>query len=155
MAKVASLPPLHTNSLRAAKKLYAGAFARCIHRGFLIMSDLGREVQMDGTSWTIIGCWDTGGREDAVLLRSASGHYGFSSAREVSKALGYRRLRDLHTGEEITWKIENEASLTHLETREPEFVHLEEDESSEEEELDLDNPYRLAVEEEHREEGNL
>jgi hypothetical protein len=153
MAKVAALPPLHRNSLRHAKTLYASAFARCIHRGFLIMSDLHRTVSLDGTDWEILGCWDTGGREDAILLRSASGHYGYTSAREVHKALGYRRLRDLHTGEEITWEIRNTTPLTHIETREEAVEVLEE--SDEEEELDLDNPYLLAVREEQREEGNL
>jgi hypothetical protein len=167
MSKVQRIPTLSPISLENCRKLFVKDANRCIRPGWIHPSDMGKTIQLDDQQWTIIGGWDSGKKNyNDILLRTERGALGFADPQDVAKAMGFKKVRNLITGEPLTWSIDNTSGMSHIATREADILEAEVTEElpdewkainvDGEEEEDLtedDNPLVRAVAEQMREEG--
>ena len=166
MPKVQRIPTLSPISIESCRKLFVKDANRCIRPGWIHPSDMGKQTKLDDEDWTIIGGWDSGKKNyNDILLRNERGALGFADPEDVAKGMGFKKVRNLITGEPLEWSIENTSGMSHIATREADILDSEITEElpdewkeidTEGEEADLtedDNPLVRAVAEQMKEEG--
>lgn len=103
MKKYIHLPPDAVGMHKFADS-FNNQHSKFIHSSWLLKSDYGRKVTMDEKDYTIYGLYDTAGSRCMIMLRPAiPGPFRIEDSKFVAEALGYKRLRNLVTGEEHKW----------------------------------------------------
>lgn len=100
------------------KKDYINDHSKFIHTSWLLLEDLGKETNLDGATWTIVGLWDIDGLRRQILLKSKdTGHYAFEDSKTVARGMGIYNMRNLVTGEEHKgWVFSNIGTLSPLDS---------------------------------------
>jgi hypothetical protein len=130
------------------KEAFLKEHSKFIHGSWLIKSDLGKSVTIEGCEWTVVGLWNMGNRKQ-VLLKSVDS-YALEESKAVAQAMGYSNMRNLITGEEHSWNLEEKkGKLILIEKEEEEdmpnvWEKVDAEDDDEEEELD---PIEQAIRE--------
>jgi hypothetical protein len=90
-------------------KIYRNYHRRFIHSSWLTDSDLNREVTVDGVDYTIFGMWDNENNEVVIMLQPVDGKGPFRlcDSKVVAQNLGYTKMRNLVTGEQLVVGVED------------------------------------------------
>jgi hypothetical protein len=96
-----------TLSLSKFRNSFINHHSKFIHSSWLILEDLDKEVTINDIAYTIFGMWDTYGSPYDIMLKPVNGGLMYlASSNEISRAMGYKRMRNLVTGIEHTWDME-------------------------------------------------
>jgi len=126
------------------QELYRSQHSKFIHGSWLLREDLGRDVTIDEIEYTIWGLWDViNARYFVMLLPKKGGPFRIEESKVVAHALGYSRMRNFVTGEEIQWQFPRRKDWTYLGPQQPK-VEVVEDTT----ERDEDDPEFVSYEEE-------
>ena len=107
--KYVSLSKSHEKVLR---KDYINQHARFIHSSWLLLEDLDKEVKLHDINYRIAGLWDTISYKKIILLQNIeNGTFAYTESKEVANALGFSKLRNFVTGNEITFNLKAEAKI--------------------------------------------
>ena len=106
MSKVNKYITLTTDSpsLPKFKKEYLNQHSRFIHTSWLLKEDIDREVEMNNIKYTVFGLWEIIGSDWIIMLKPVEGGPFFlANSKEVSRAMGYSKMRNAVTGKEHTF----------------------------------------------------
>ena len=106
MSKVNKYITLTTDSpsLPKFKKEYLNQHSRFVHSSWLLKEDIDREVEMNNIKYTVFGLWEIIGSDWIIMLKPVEGGPFFlANSKEVSRAMGYSKMRNTVTGKEHTF----------------------------------------------------
>jgi hypothetical protein len=110
--KYFSVDPLAIGMHRYVR-IFRNYHRRFIHSSWLMESDLNREVTVDGVDYTIFGMWDNDNSEVVIMLQPIDGKGPFClvDSKIVAQNLGYTKMRNLVTGEQLVVGVEDAIRL--------------------------------------------
>lgn len=92
--------------------LFLNYHQKFIHSSWLLTEDLGKKIKILNKEYQIIGLLQAYNKSNKILLIDEEQDCYYEEDKIVANALGFTRLRNLVTGKEIDWKIENNHKKT-------------------------------------------
>jgi hypothetical protein len=85
----------------ACRKSFKNEHSKFITKSMMLLSDLDREFEFDGRTFTVVGQWINEGLLD-IVIRDENKNYFRATHREVSLMMGHNNYRNPVTGVEHT-----------------------------------------------------